>query len=369
MPIDRIAVHRLRLPLVRPYALAFGAVEAYDTFLVEITDGDGRCGWGEATPLAGYTEETPDLAARFLAEAPAALVGLAAAAARTRLAPHGHAHPFSVTALVTALEMLEDHPLLRVEEPCTVPLLAIVNAKDAAAVAAEVAARLDEGYTTLKVKVGFDAKADAARVARIQGLAGGRARLRLDANQGYSRPDAIAFLAALDPTGIELVEQLCAAGDWEAAAAVAAVGRACGIPIMLDESIYGAADVERAAQLGAATHIKLKLMKCGGLTACAALLERIRALGMEPVLGNGVAADIGCWMEACVARRHVATAGEMNGFLKPRDGVLRRPLATAGPAIRLEPGWRPDPDPEALERHRVALTRFTRNSHAKDTAA
>ena len=34
--------------------------------------------------------------------------------------------------------------------------------------------------------------------------------------------------------------------------------------------------------------VKLKLMKAGSLENLAAQLERIRELGMEPVLGNGV---------------------------------------------------------------------------------
>ena len=54
-------------------------------------------------------------------------------------------------------------------------------------------------------------------------------------------------------------------------------------------------------------------MKLGSLAALARGLERIRELGMEPVLGNGVATEIGCWMEACVARSHIRNAGEMNG--------------------------------------------------------
>jgi hypothetical protein len=47
-----------------------------------------------------------------------------------------------------------------------------------------------------------------------------------------------------------------------------------------------------------------------------------RELGMEPVLGNGVACEVGCWMEACVARTLIGNAGEMNGFLKPVTRLL-----------------------------------------------
>ena len=51
---------------------------------------------------------------------------------------------------------------------------------------------------------------------------------------------------------------------------------------------------------------------------------------MEPVLGNGVACEIGCWMEACVARTLIGNAGEMNGFLKPVTRLLANPVRFDG---------------------------------------
>ena len=39
------------------------------------------------------------------------------------------------------------------------------------------------------------------------------------------------------------------------------------VPMMLDESIFGLKDIERAADLGIASFIKLKLLKMGGWTA------------------------------------------------------------------------------------------------------
>ena len=108
--------------------------------------------------------------------------------------------------------------------------------------------------------------------------------------------------------------------------------------MMLDESIYGPDDIERAAELNAADFIKLKLMKAGGLDALADGLAQIRDLGMTPVLGNGVASDPGCWMEACAARRLIDNAGEMNGFLKPETGIFASPLAVSNGSVVLEPG-------------------------------
>ena len=345
MSIERFMLYRLRLPLTTPYKLALGTVRAFDTILVLARDSDGRTGLGEATILTGYTDETVEESWRVACALAAKAAGTGCAEAKDIIAGRHRAAPFAATALTTAIEMLEDHPLLRVEARTAVSLLAIVNAMDEAGIEREIEARLADGYGTLKVKVGFDADRDLERVRLIQRLLGGRALIRIDGNQGYGRDDACRFAAALAPDGIELFEQPCAAGDWEAATAVAGVA---AVPMMLDESIYGLADIERAAEEGAAAFIKLKLMKAGGLDRLAEGLTRIRALGMTPVLGNGVASDVGCWMEACAARAHIDNAGEMNGFLKPRAGILRTPLVVENGALILDPAPPPEIDMESV---------------------
>src|SRR4029077_13343460 len=97
----------------------------------------------------------------------------------------------------------------------------------------------------------------------------------------------------------------------------------------------------------ACAYVKVKLMKFVGIDALAAGIERIRALGMKPVLGNGVACDVSCWMEACVAARSIDNAGEMNGFLKVRRMLFAKPLRFERGAIMLDPGA-PTLDPDAL---------------------
>src|SRR6185437_16662606 len=123
-----------------------------------------------------------------------------------------------------------------------------------------------------------------------------------------------------------------------------------GLTLMLDESIYGVADIERAANEHACRNLKVKLMKFVGLDALAAAITRIRAMGMQPVLGNGVACDVSCWMEACVAARHIDNAGEMNGFLKADRMLFAPPLAVDHGDIVIEPGV-PALDADALAFH------------------
>lgn len=335
MLITSITLYRFCLPLHQPYKLALGEIRAFDTILCVARDEDGNEGFGEATILTGYTAETIDDSWAVACALAQRITGLEAGDAVPVIRAEHAATPFTSTAVMTALEMLDGHPLLGVPAATAVPLLAIVNATREDAIPHEIDARLAEGYGTLKVKVGFDVEADLARVRFIQSHLRGRALIRLDGNQGFKLDDALRFCARLDPAGIELLEQPCPADDWAAAVAVAG---AAGVPMMLDESIYGPDDIDRAADLGAAAYIKLKLMKAGGLAALADGLAQIRDRGMTPVLGNGVASDAGCWMEACVARTLIDNAGEMNGFLKPEQGIFASPMAVATGSVVLEAG-------------------------------
>ena len=335
--ITKIDVIKLRLPLTVPYKLAFGPVTELDTIIVQAFDAEGRSGFGEATILTGYTPETIDGAWRMAAEISSSIAGLDVDDAKSiALKQHAKA-PFSVTAVVTALEMLEGHEVLNNTAPA-VPLLAILSAMDSDGIAAEIDQHAAAGYTTIKVKIGWDLEDDLSRTAFIQSCLPDGVSIRIDGNQGYSKADGVAYASRVSPDRIELLEQPCHMDDWDAAAALAKIDN---VPFMLDESIYGDAEIERAADLGGVTHVKLKLMKAGSIDNLMRQLRRIRELGMIPVLGNGVASDPGCWMEACVANVLIDNAGEMNGFLKPKAKLFAKPLSVSNGAIVM-PSERPE---------------------------
>lgn len=349
-----VALWRLRLPLRQPYKLSFGAVEAFDTVLVRI-ELDGVVGWGDATVLTGYTEETIDGAWRLASELAPHLSEETIASLWQLTQPHLATAPFTVTAFRTACEMALRHPVLLAGEERRVPLLKILNAEDEDALAGEIEDGLAAGYGTFKIKVGFRLEGDLARVALIQRLNAGRARLTIDANQGYTPEDGRAFAERVPQDDVMFFEQACNKDDWDAAIDVArsASRRQPPLPVMLDEQIYDLDDVERAARLGAATFVKLKLMKFGSLDALLAGLDRTRALGLRPVLGNGVATDIGCWMEACAGHGGLDTAGEMNGFLKPIRPIIANPLRVEAGRVVVPRGYWPEVDLAAIETQTV----------------
>lgn len=349
----RVLAWLLRLPLLTPYKLAFGPVEALDTVIVRVEGDDGAEGFGEATLLTGYTDETIgetwDKTRQLVEAARSPAFDL-----RGALAGLDATHPFLTTAFCTALEMLHGDQRLSLDAPARVPILGLLQGESAGEMQREADRLLAGGYGTVKVKVGFDPADDARIVAMAQRAIAGRARIRIDANQGFDAAQAIDFVSRLSSESIELFEQPCAAGDWDAHMKVVPVARDRGIPLMLDESIYSTREIQEAARLRAAEFIKVKLMKFSSLARLEAAILEIRALGMKPVLGNGVATDAGCWMEACIAARHIDNAGEMNGFLKPRERLLADPLAFANGSIEIPARWRPRLDTTGMERAAIA---------------
>ena len=345
--IVNIQLHDLHMPLLEAYPSAITTLTSLDTLVVIVTTSDGAVGFGEAAIVEGYTHETRQGGWDFCHQQAQASIGMDCQKAIAQWQQHRAAHSHAVAALVSAVEMAQSHPILSAHQDIIrVPLLAPVNSKSQSLVLAEVDRLLDRGFKTLKVKVGFDVAADLQRLSWIQGRIGERASIRLDGNQGYQTAQALEFVQRMSPQAIELFEQPCSDNDWEAAVQVA---RHSPVPMMLDESIYVASDIDKAARLKAAQYIKLKLVKSAGLDSLIDDLQRITTHGMQRVMGNGVASEIGCWMEACVAHAYINNAGEFNGFLKPSDRLFENPLPFEEGCIVLEPGYWPTLDMAKLE--------------------
>jgi L-alanine-DL-glutamate epimerase-like enolase superfamily enzyme len=356
MPIKTLAIHHVRFPLVTPYKVSLLTMTMFDPFIVEISDGGGRVGWGEVLIIPGYTTESVEGAWALCVALGERIIGLEPEAAHALVAAQLSVSVGAASAVLAALDMLTGHRVLSLSNATQVPLLAPLHASERPGIVDEVAQRLAEGYRTLKVKAGFEWRSDLRRVQWIQEAVAGRATLRLDANQGFTERDGKAFASALDPGGIELFEQPCLADDWAANAAVAAVST---VPVMLDESIYGVSDIDRAAAIPGVGFVKLKLKKIGGIDMLTEALDRIRALGMTPVLGDGVSMEIGCWMEACVAVHGIANAGEMNGFLKVGARLFQNPLECVNGSISMPAGYAPIVDRDMLERHTLRALSFS----------
>ncbi|MEJ0076265.1 MAG: mandelate racemase/muconate lactonizing enzyme family protein [Alphaproteobacteria bacterium] len=358
MKISEITIRTVRLPLIRPYVLSYRTFNEFEPIIVEVRDADGRTGWGEGHISPGSSSETREGGWSFCREYATAVVAKDTAQAKALISANAGFSKVAATALLTAIEMLEDHPALKIASDIRLPLLTPFNSSSPADIEEEVERRLQDGFRTFKIKVGKDADADTARVRLIQRAINGRATIRIDANRAFAERDACRFAGALDPAGVELFEQPCRTEDWDANANVAKVS---SVPIMLDEPICELDDIKRAADIRNVGFCKLKLKRFGGLDLLRQGLDLVRDCGMEPVLGDGLSSELGCWMEACIASQTIRNAGEFNGFLKPKERLFREPLLFSAGELILKSGYTPSIDMDRLAEHETSRERVVAN--------
>ena len=353
--IRRVTLRRLRMPLHVPYKLSYRTFDEFEPFLVEIFTTDGRHDFGDGHISPGSSDETREGGWAFSREMAHALTGATLADAMTHLRSNAVRSKVAATAFATAIEAAGRSELLDVGEAVRLPLLSPIAESEPDAVRRELDDLHAQGFRTVKIKVGRDLEADLSRVGTIQEAGDGRFTFRIDANRAYDETDGCRFASAIDPEGVELFEQPCAAEAWDANAAVA---RVSVVPLMLDEPICSNADIERAAALEGVGLCKLKLKRFGGLAQLRESLDLVRSLGMEPVLGDGLGSEVTAWMEACVARSTIRNAGEFNGFLKSPVSLFDEPLKFEDGAITMPAGYRPNLDPERVEAHSTACEVF-----------
>jgi len=155
----------------------------------------------------------------------------------------------------------------------------------------------ESGYPIIKIKLG--SSDDEAIVAAIRQASS--ARLRVDANAGWSREQAAALIPRLAQYDLEFIEQPLEAGDIEGLPWLRQALRAQGVsvPIFVDESVKTARDV--AAHAGVVDGVVIKLMKTGGMREALCAIHTARALDMQIMLSCMVESSVGVTAAAHLA--------------------------------------------------------------------
>ena len=161
--------------------------------------------------------------------------------------------------------------------------------------------------------------------------------IRVDANAGYSAPDALVAARAFAELQIEHFEQPVAAEDFDTMARLTRLG---AVSILADESVHTAQDAMRVARMGAADGLKVKISKVGGFIEARRIIDVAEAAGIKVIIGNGICSSIEAAAElqlAC-AYAHVHPVAEMVGPAKLAGDLAEHPFDLSRGAIRLEPG-------------------------------
>ena len=140
----------------------------------------------------------------------------------------------------------------------------------------------NQGYPTIKVKLGKDGPTDVERIRAIRKAVGPDIPLRIDANQGWKVKEAIETLKALDKFNIQHCEEPIARWNYMK---LKKVKKHSPIPIMADESCGDEHDAERLIELKACDYFNIKLGKAGGIYKGLKIVDLAQKAGIHLQVG------------------------------------------------------------------------------------
>ncbi|MGE6759904.1 o-succinylbenzoate synthase [Corallococcus interemptor] len=319
MRITEATLTPLSLTLTHPLKTARATYATRDGFLVRLRDEEGHVGQGEAMPLPEFGTEsltTTHMVLRGWLSAlkgqtledsiegieatlvPSASEELRQRGARIRGIDSEQRVPAAQHGLELALlDLVAQRKgvplcwLLAEEARQEVLVNALLSAEEPEDLAREAQAAVAEGYQTLKLKVaGRSLDMDEARVRAVREAAGPRVRLRLDANGGWTEPEANRALDRLGWYDLELVEQPTPPEDLQA---LWRVQRRAPCIIAADETLATPAAVRTllTMDLGggpAVGAVVIKPMVLGGLLPSMVVALRAAHLGMHAFVTSSI---------------------------------------------------------------------------------
>lgn len=316
----------ITLRLRHPFGLSRGTVSELPTLLVRLhaAPGDHGIGVGEASPVR-YLGQSAAAAGPLAATIAAALDPAVTSDPRAIVRAQAHAraiapdHSAARCAVDTALwdcaarrrglaladlladpDVLERTGLVDPDQHVSKDMSGAtytsytIALDDLPAMVARATAAAH--LPVLKIKLGRGLEFDRAAI-RAVAAAAPRARLRVDANGGWTPDDARAILPLLVDLGVELLEQPLPAGRPDLLAALA---RTSPVPIYADEDAQGPECIP--ALVGAVAGVNVKLMKCGGISPALAMIGAARRHGLRVLLGCMIETRVGLAAAAALAR-------------------------------------------------------------------
>jgi L-alanine-DL-glutamate epimerase-like enolase superfamily enzyme len=273
------------LQLRHPFQIARG--DAMHVRQVVLLEANG--GVGEASPSGYYGDTIESVQAAFetfrplIEDAPPIEV---AVRRMNEMLPRNPAAKAAVdVALHDALGKRAGLPLfalLGLDKNAT-PVTSFTIGIDRLDVIAEKIAQAAE-YPVLKIKLGTPHDEEILNTVR----AATDKPIRVDANAGWSREDALWWVKRLPDFNVEFVEQPLPPDDVEG---LRLVKENSPLPIFVDESLKTSADIP--ALIGCVDGINIKLMKCGGLREALKMIHAARTFDLKVMLG--------CMIESSIA--------------------------------------------------------------------
>ncbi|GAA0317651.1 dipeptide epimerase [Bacillus carboniphilus] len=349
MKIVQIEATCISLPLNTDLNISGGKYNRADRVYVKITTDQGIYGWGEAAPIPQYAEETME-SVKFIIDKYLAplLIGQ---------------DPMNLAQIHEQMKVIKGNNFAKaaIDFACYdisgkalgVPVYTLLGGKyrDKVAIGQSIGIKsidhaveeahkyAEEGFQSIKIKIGIDPDHDVKTVGAI------RERLpdipiRVDANQGYRLEQAIHALSRMEEYNLLLIEQPVPKWDLDG---MAELCRLLRTPILADESLYTIHDAVQLIKHKAADIFNIKIMKPGGLYPSLKIAGMAEAAGIPLSIGSMIEAGVGTAAGAhfAAAVKYLEYPSDIKGPTLYSDDVLQEP-------VRIEKGFTYVPDGPGL---------------------
>jgi L-Ala-D/L-Glu epimerase len=310
-----VSVTAESFPLKQVFTISRGSKTVAEVLTVRAGLGRGEC-----VPYKRYGETLDSVTAQIMA------VGEVGLRALQDALPAGAARNAVDCALWDDLAKRSNLPVwqlagLAEPKPVTTCFTLSLDAPEVMEAAARAAAEMP----ILKIKLGTPD--DLPRLEAVRRGAP-KARIIIDANEGWTPGIYVGLLPHLERLGVVLIEQPLPTGEDEALATLPHP-----IPVCADESCHDRASL--AGLVGKYDLVNIKLDKTGGLTEALAVREAARSLGFGVMVGCMVGTSLAMAPALLVAQG--ADFVDLDGPLllaKDRELGLRYDGAVVHPAER-----------------------------------
>lgn len=210
-----------------------------------------------------------------------------------------------------------------------------------------------QGFTALKVKVGFGRDRDVQTLRTVREVGGSELRLFVDANQAWSVSEAVEMAEVLRDHAVEWCEEPIRGNE---VSALEELHRRTQLPLATGENLYGIAQFRPYLRSPAVAHIQPDVSKAGGISGVEEVTTEAAATGTLVSLHcySGIAnlaaslqlaatLDTLAWVEVDVRANPLRT----EVIVEPLDLVDGRVRLPSGPGLGVE--W----DEAALARFEV----------------
>lgn len=373
MKITHIEAIPVRIPLIpaRYMLTALGWHTESKYLLVRVCTDDGREGIGEATATPNWSGETiwgakaivdQVLAPVVVGCDPADIVEL-----DRRMDKACRHNWFAKSAIEMACWDLQGKALNKpVYEllggpvrPLTVRCRFSMGAYEPDRARARALELVDEGFQTIKVKVGGDAQTDITRVRTVREAIGPDRDLTIDANCGWDVDTAIHCVNALSDCRIALNEQPTPDGDY---AGLARCRRETKPPVMADDIVFDMSHAKELIRNECCDLISVYPGKNGGIRKSKAIVEFAGQHGVACSIGSNLEWDIGTaamahLVVACPNLKVEQFPGDMLGPVYHEVRIVKNPIEIQGPLVTISnrPGLGVEIDWDIVNAHRFKL--------------